>query len=62
LSRAHAAIAAVSDILRGAAGADAYRQYLAHHERHHQDLPPLTREQFFREALESRWEGVKRCC
>jgi uncharacterized short protein YbdD (DUF466 family) len=62
LRRARAAVAAFSDVLRGATGADAYRQYLAHHNRHHQGLPPLTREQFFRDSLESRWDGVKRCC
>jgi uncharacterized short protein YbdD (DUF466 family) len=60
--QARAAVAAFSDILRGATGADAYRQYLAHHDRHHRERPALTREQFFRETLESRWEGVKRCC
>lgn len=49
-------------VLGGATGTHAYAGYLAHHARHHGDATPLTREQFFREALEARWHGVRRCC
>jgi uncharacterized short protein YbdD (DUF466 family) len=61
-STARRALAVLGDVLRGAAGTHAYGAYLAHHDRHHGDRPPLSREQFFRESLESRWHGVKRCC
>jgi uncharacterized short protein YbdD (DUF466 family) len=61
-SAARGALALLGDVLRGAAGTHAYGAYLAHHERHHGDRPPLSREQFFRESLETRWHGVKRCC
>lgn len=50
------------EILRGAAGTDAYERYLAHHRRHHADRAPLSREAFFRRELTERWEGVRRCC
>jgi uncharacterized short protein YbdD (DUF466 family) len=61
-SVARRALAPIVGVLHGAAGTHAYGAYLAHHDRHHGDRPPLSREQFFRESLESRWHGVKRCC
>ena len=50
------------DIIRGAAGMDAYDQYRRHLARHHPGQPPLSREDFFRRELVSRWQGVRRCC
>jgi len=50
------------DVLAGAVGTDAYRNYLAHHRIHHPEQRPLTRELFFRQELTARWEGVRRCC
>ncbi len=50
------------DVVRGAAGADAYDHYLAHLSRHHPERTPQTREEFFRRELVSRWDGVRRCC
>ena len=49
-------------VLRGAAGTDAYDQYLDHRLRQHPDTPALSRAAFFREHLSARWEGVRRCC
>jgi uncharacterized short protein YbdD (DUF466 family) len=53
---------ALGDVVRGATGAQAYAQYLAHLARHHPDRQPLSREAFFRSELSSRWDGVRRCC
>jgi uncharacterized short protein YbdD (DUF466 family) len=54
--------AVLRDVIRGATGADAYTQYLAHLERHHPDRQPPSREDFFRRELSSRWDGIRRCC
>ncbi len=55
-------VRALHEVLRGAAGTDAYDQYLVHQRRHHPEAPPLSRAAFFREQLAARWEGVRRCC
>jgi uncharacterized short protein YbdD (DUF466 family) len=54
--------AALRDIVRGAAGADAYGHYLDHLRRHHPERPPLSREDFFRREFSARWDGMRRCC
>ena len=54
--------AAVRDFLSGCAGLDDYARYLAHLRRHHAEHVPLSREAFFRRALDARWDGVRRCC
>ena len=50
--------------LRNALGEDAYERYLAHWRGHHaaEDGEPLSREAFFKQELERKWNGVKRCC
>ncbi len=54
--------ARLRDILTGASGLSAYEQYLAHLRAHRPEVPPMTREAFFRSDLTARWEGVRRCC
>lgn len=54
--------AALIDVVRGAAGTDAYAHYLAHLRRHHPGRIPLSREAFFRDETAARWSGVRRCC
>jgi uncharacterized short protein YbdD (DUF466 family) len=54
--------AVLRDVLAGAAGTDAYANYLEHHRAHHPADTPLSRESFFRQRLDARWEGVRRCC
>jgi uncharacterized short protein YbdD (DUF466 family) len=61
-ARARALGAVLRDVFAGAAGTDAYRNYLTHHRAHHLGQRPLTRESFFRQELAARWEGVRRCC
>jgi uncharacterized short protein YbdD (DUF466 family) len=56
------AASALRDIVRGAAGADAYGHYRDHLERHHPERQPLTREEFFRREFSARWDGIRRCC
>lgn len=53
---------ACRDVIRGAAGADAYDHYRAHLCTHHPERTPLSREAFFRQEFSARWEGVRRCC
>ncbi len=45
-------------------GEDAYERYLKHWRQHHADEggDPLSREDFFKQELERKWNGVKRCC
>lgn len=48
---------------RLAVGQPDYPAYVAHLQRHHPDLVPLTREAFFRERLTARYgRGSSRCC
>ncbi len=48
--------------LRRLSGDDAYERYLAHHRQFHPDSVPLSREAFFKEWQDGKWQGVKRCC
>lgn len=48
--------------VRRLSGDDAYERYLAHHAEHHPDVPPLPREDFFKQWQDTKWKGVKRCC
>jgi uncharacterized short protein YbdD (DUF466 family) len=52
----------IRDIVRGASGLLAYEHYLAHLRASHPEIPPMSREQFFRADLTARWQGVRRCC
>jgi uncharacterized short protein YbdD (DUF466 family) len=54
--------AAIGDVVRGAAGTEAYAQYLSHLARHHPQQRPLSREDFFRREFSARWDGIRRCC
>lgn len=55
--------------IRRLSGDDAYEQYLLHYQQHQsdvadgEDLPlPLSREEFFKQWQDKKWQGVKRCC
>jgi uncharacterized short protein YbdD (DUF466 family) len=50
--------------LRTLSAGDAYERYLAHWREHHAAAGgvPLSREAFFKQALERKWSGVNRCC
>lgn len=48
--------------VRRLSGDDAYERYLVHHTAHHADMPPLSRETFFKQWQDNKWKGVKRCC
>lgn len=48
---------------RGVLGADAYQNYLAHHERTHPGIPPMTERAFWKDKMD--WEDRNpqgRCC
>ena len=50
-------------LLRRLSGDDAYEQYLEHYRAvHNNEFAPLDRAAFYREELNRRWHGVKRCC
>lgn len=51
-------------VMRNAQSTDAYERYLAHWRQHHADQGGklLSREAFFKEELERKWNGFKRCC
>ena len=49
-------------LLRGVTGDDAYDKYLAHHERTHPDVKPLTAAEFFQAQLDQKWNCVSGCC
>jgi uncharacterized short protein YbdD (DUF466 family) len=61
-TQAHRLRTVLRDILAGAAGTDAYRNYLVHHRVHHPEQNPLTRESFYHDELAARWDGMRRCC
>lgn len=55
--------------IRQWSGDDAYERYLQHYAAHHaasddsgEVPPPLSREAFYREWQENKWNGIKRCC
>ena len=50
------------DIVKGASGLAAYEQYLGHLRANHPEVPPMSREAFFRDDLTARWDGIRRCC
>lgn len=49
-------------LVRRLSGDDAYERYLHHHAEHPHEEPALTREEFFRQWQDQKWQGVKRCC
>lgn len=48
--------------VRQLSGDDRYERYVQHHAQHHPDLPPQSREEFFKQWQDDKWQGVKRCC
>ncbi len=52
--------------IRQLSGDDAYERYLKHYAEHHADALegklPLSKEAFFREWQDKKWNGIKRCC
>ena len=50
--------------LREITGDDAYERYLVHWCEHHaaEGGEPMDRETFFKQDVERKWSGVKRCC
>lgn len=51
-------------VLREISGDDAYERYLAHWHEHHaqEQQAPLSRKAFFKQEMERKWNGVRRCC
>ncbi|MFA6052348.1 MAG: YbdD/YjiX family protein [Methylobacter sp.] len=49
-------------MVRRLSGDDAYERYLQHHAAHHQADTPLSKEAFFKQWQDEKWNGVKRCC
>ena len=50
------------EFVREVSGDDAYERYLAHLKSFHPDREPLDRKTFFREEMDRKWTGVRRCC
>lgn len=48
--------------LRTLTGDDAYERYLQHHGGTRSPLAPLSRKAYFRNAQQSRWDKINRCC
>lgn len=53
----------LGDTARLMVGVPGYEQYLQHMHEHHPDVPPMTRDEFFRNRLEARYggKGIKKC-
>ena len=49
-------------VIRQLSGDDAYERYLVHHSKAHSGKPPLGRQEYFKQAQEQKWSGVRRCC
>ncbi len=43
-------------------GDDAYERYLKHHSQQHPNETPLTRQDFFKQEQDRKWNSIKRCC
>ncbi len=48
--------------LRTLSGDDAYERYFQHQRCTHSSLPALSRKAYFRNAQQSRWDKINRCC
>lgn len=50
--------------LRRLTGDDAYERYLAHWraQHAHEGGEPLDRASFFKQELDRKWNGIRRCC
>ena len=49
-------------MVRRLSGDDAYERYLTHHAAHHRDETLLSKEAFFKQWQDEKWNGIKRCC
>lgn len=56
-------------IVRQLSGDDAYERYLRHYAKHHQQEqfecgchPLLSKDAFFKQWQDDKWNGIKRCC
>lgn len=48
--------------VRRLSGDDAYERYLQHHLEHHPNQAPLSKQAFFKQWQDAKWNGIKRCC
>lgn len=51
--------------VRQLSGEDAYERYLQHYAAVHTQAdvaPPLSREAYFKQWQDAKWQGIKRCC
>jgi uncharacterized short protein YbdD (DUF466 family) len=50
--------------IRQLSGDDAYERYLHHHHVQHsqQNIPVLSKAEFFKRWQDQQWQGIKRCC
>ena len=48
--------------LRTLSGDDAYERYFQQHRCTHAMLPALSRKAYFRNAQQSSWDQINRCC
>ena len=49
-------------VVRRLSGDDAYERYLRQHAEHGHEEPPVSRKEFFKQWLDGKWKGIKRCC
>ncbi|MEO8194863.1 MAG: YbdD/YjiX family protein [Gemmatimonadales bacterium] len=63
IHRLEVALAGIARAMRAMLGAPDYERYVAHVRHSHADREPLSREQFMKERLESRYSRPgARCC
>jgi uncharacterized short protein YbdD (DUF466 family) len=48
--------------VRRLSGDDAYERYLQHFAEHHPGETPLSKQAFFKQWQDEKWNGIKRCC
>jgi uncharacterized short protein YbdD (DUF466 family) len=55
---------AIAYYLNEMAGVPNYNRYLDHLKKHHPDQPPMTRAEFYRQAIDERYGSgdIRRCC
>ena len=54
--------AALREWLAWLNGDVAYRNFVAHHHRHHPARTTPSRAEFYRMEVDRRWNSIRRCC
>lgn len=49
-------------LLRDLSDDNAYEKYLEHHQAHHPEQSIMSKREFFKNYIDEKWNGIRRCC